>query len=80
MVIRSEFLGVKAGDHVYGILREFLYIYIYYRHCTIQYSDTNTHGSVSTLFHQGYLGPPNGFSESVQLTLVDLPWRSRDAR
>ena len=24
MVIRSEFSGVKAGDHVYGILREFL--------------------------------------------------------
>ena len=26
MVIRSEFSGVKAGDHVYGILREFLSI------------------------------------------------------
>ena len=24
MVVRSEFSGVKAGDHVYGILREFL--------------------------------------------------------
>ena len=23
-MIRSEFSGVKAGDHVYGILREFL--------------------------------------------------------
>ena len=24
MVIRSEFSGVKTGDHVYGVLREFL--------------------------------------------------------
>ena len=28
MVIRSEFSGVKAGDHVYGILREFLSYYL----------------------------------------------------
>ena len=28
MVIRSEFSGVKAGDHVYGILREFLNYYL----------------------------------------------------
>ena len=24
MVIRSEFSGVEVGDHVYGVLREFL--------------------------------------------------------
>ena len=28
MVIRTEFSGVKAGDHVYGILRESLNYYV----------------------------------------------------
>ena len=28
MVIRSEVSGVKAGDHVYGVIREFLNHYL----------------------------------------------------
>jgi hypothetical protein len=29
VVIRSEFKGVKAGDHVYGVVREFLNYYYF---------------------------------------------------
>ena len=50
-MIRSEFSGVKAGDHVYGVLREILYLLFIAR---IQYSDTNvyTPGSVPKLLHR----------------------------
>ena len=58
MVIRSEFSGVKAGDHVYGILREFLNYCLSPIFNILMFVYTYTPGSVPKLLHQEQLGPP----------------------
>ena len=51
MVIRSEFSGVKAGDHVYGFLREFLNNYLSPKF-SIPILNVYTPGSVPKLLRQ----------------------------
>ena len=55
VVVRSEFSGVQPGDHVYGILREFLNYYLLLQNSIFRY--WCTHGSVPALLHQAKFGP-----------------------
>ena len=71
-MIRSELSGVKAGDHIYGILREFLNYYIYIATAE-KYSDTNVYIHPLEAF-QNYFIKNNLDYLKVLENPYNLPW------